>query len=87
MLHLFNKNYPLDSYLKLIQAQDELILMENGVNLLLSPKLHTVVGKIYVLESDLKARGLQDKLLKSIKPIDFAEFVYLTTQHKQIYQW
>lgn len=44
--------------------------------------------KFYLLKDDLKARGLEEiNCLTCIQPIDYAEFVNLTTQYKSVQSW
>ena len=43
--------------------------------------------KVYVLEPDLKARGVQDHVLNGIELVDYAGFVDLTTKHDAVQSW
>jgi len=74
---------------------DALLFLENAVFSLLSasvqaPLLNELAAtrQLYVLESDLEIRGLPvSRLISDVKPIDYAGFVTLTTQHKATCSW
>ena len=43
---------------------------------------------LYVLKPDLEARGFADSvLLQECKPVDYAGFVELVTQHERVNTW
>lgn len=43
--------------------------------------------KVYVLTSDIKARGLQEKLISQIVLTDYTGFVQLSIDHKCVQSW
>jgi len=43
--------------------------------------------KVYVLQPDLEARGLADRIIAGIMPVDYGGFVDLTTANKNCQSW
>lgn len=99
MLHIVNKS-PYDrnnlaSCLRLAKKQSAILLIEDAVYAVLadgeqSHLLNNVLNdyQLFVLEPDLRARGLVDKpLIKGIKQIDYDGFVELTEQQTNIQSW
>jgi tRNA 2-thiouridine synthesizing protein B len=43
--------------------------------------------KIYVLMPDLEARGLGDRLIEGVSPVDYGGFVDLTSNNKTCQSW
>ncbi len=43
--------------------------------------------KIHVLQPDLEARGLADRIIAGITPVDYGGFVELTTTNKNCQSW
>ena len=98
MLHIINQSpsnsNSLESCLKIIDRHDVILFIENAVvatliNTSFTPLLNQVLetNKIYVLEPDLAARGLLDKVIPAIQLINYAEFVELTIKHYPIQSW
>ena len=98
MLHIINQS-PISSIqftscLRLLLSQQSLLLIEDGVYALkqntfyaelLKQRLATT--RIYALLPDIKARGIEDKIIPDISLINYEEFVELTVQHKTICSW
>ncbi len=96
-LHIINK--PLDDAIRLkVQATaglgDAVLLIEDGVISCLHKgndesglqswaKRYT----IYALDTDVQARGIQNRLPKGVIPVDFEGFVTLTVQHTRTLSW
>lgn len=98
MLHIINKSplstQALTSCLRIVQADDVILLIEDAVIAALNNTAFTTeitstleTKKIYALKDDLIARGVLDKVISKIKIIDYAEFVDLTVQHYPIQSW
>jgi len=99
MLHIVNKSPSerpaLASCLRLAVAGNSVLLIEDGVYAALassssSEQLQARGGelKLYVLEADLQARGLQDdELIPGIELIDYAGFVDLVAGHTVNQSW
>lgn len=97
MLHIINKspltNGALDSCLRVAQSGD-ILLIEDAVYAATSgnafeAKIREAMGrfKIYVLKPDLEARGLVDRIIAGVSPVDYGGFVELTTTNKNCQSW
>ena len=97
MLHIINKapltNCALDSCLRVAQSGD-ILLIEDAVYAATSGnafegKIREAMGrfKIHVLRPDLEARGLGDRIIAGILPVDYGGFVELTTTNKNCQSW
>ena len=97
MLHIINKspltNSSLDNCLRVAQSGD-ILLIEDAVYAATSGnayegKIREAMGrfKVYVLQPDLEARGLADRLIAGIAPVDYGGFVDLTTTNKNCQSW
>jgi tRNA 2-thiouridine synthesizing protein B len=98
MLHIVNKS-PLErntlaSCLAAAQPGAAVLLIEDGVYAATrgnaaEAKLAAALAnlEIYVLTPDLEARGMAQSLAEGVKPIDYAGFVELVTQHKNCQSW
>ena len=97
MLHIINKspltNSSLDSCLRVAQSGD-ILLIEDAVYAAASGnafegKMREAMGrfKIYVLQPDLEARGLADRIITGVSPVDYGGFVDLTATNKNCQSW
>jgi len=97
MLHIVNKsplsNTSLDSCLRVAQS-GEILLIEDAVYAattgnVFESKIREAMGrfKIYVLKPDLEARGLADRIIEGVSPVDYGGFVELTTTNKNCQSW
>src|SRR5450631_2444593 len=97
MLHIINKspltNSSLDSCLRVAQSVD-ILLIEDAVYAATSGnafenQVREAMGrfKIYVLQPDLEARGLADRIIAGVSPVDYGGFVDLTTSNKNCQSW
>jgi tRNA 2-thiouridine synthesizing protein B len=97
MLHIINKspltNGSLESCLNTATGGD-IILIEDAVyaatrGTSVEAKLRAAVGKfkVYVLMPDLEARGLGDRLIDGVSPVDYGGFVDLTSSNKTCQSW
>lgn len=97
MLHIINKspltNGSLDSCLRVAQSGD-ILLIEDAVvaataGNACAASLKEAMGrfKVYVLQPDLDARGLGDRLLEGVSPVDYGGFVDLTLSNKNCQSW
>jgi tRNA 2-thiouridine synthesizing protein B len=97
MLHIINKsplsNGSLESCLRTTES-GELILIEDAVyaatkGSALEAKIREAMGriKIHVLMPDLEARGLGDRAIDGITPVDYAGFVELVAGNKNCQSW
>lgn len=74
--------------------QDAVIFIENGVfNAIGSSPLEEAINllgssvKFFVLNEDLTARGLLNKILPAVQPIDYKGFVALSIEYSPIQSW
>ena len=97
MLHIINKspltNGSLDSCLRVARSGD-ILLIEDAVYAATSGnafegKIREAMGrfKIHVLQPDLEARGMSDRIIAGILPVDYGGFVDLTTTNKSCQSW
>jgi tRNA 2-thiouridine synthesizing protein B len=98
MLHIINKSpqqtSALDSCLRFAVAEDTLLFIEDGVyatlaNTLISARIIQAMNNmnIYALDADVKARGLETRLIAGIHLVDYAGFVDLTCACNCIQSW
>ena len=100
MLHTINQSpfesNLLPSCLRLATAGDVLVLIENGVYAAQAHNPHaenlqqTIFEsqiKVYALQSDLQARGIQDDITANIHPISYEQFVDLVVAHHPVQAW
>ena len=99
ILHTVTKS-PFDHHalrdcLQLISPDDALLLLEDGVYacrpdtdvMIHLKQLSDTGAMVYAIADDLAARGLAGALPGFVKPIDYAGFVELTTQHTATHSW
>ena len=97
MLHIINKspltNSALDSCLRVAQSGD-ILLIEDAVYAVTSgnvfeDRMREAMGrfKIYVLQPDIEARGLADRLIAGVAPVDYGGFVDLAATNKNCQSW
>jgi tRNA 2-thiouridine synthesizing protein B len=97
MLHIINKsplsNCSLDSCLR-VATTGSVLLIEDAVyaatagNAYESKLRESMAAlKVYVLKPDLDARGLADRLMDGVSPVDYAGFVELTVSNKNCQSW
>ncbi|MDE2095524.1 MAG: sulfurtransferase complex subunit TusB [Burkholderiales bacterium] len=98
MLHIVNKSpsqtRTLDSCLRLAQAGHALLLIEDAVYAATarSPAAAAVreaLGrlKVYALQPDLEARGMQAAVLDGVTLVDYGGFVDLVAEHSVSQSW
>ena len=99
MLHTINKSpfekNTLETCLRLADDGASILYIEDGVysvvkntkyEQLISDKIPKI--KMYVLEPDLKARGLdKNSLINNIEIIDYQDFVKLAVENERIQNW
>lgn len=97
MLHIINKspitNGSFENCLRVAEA-GEIILIEDAVYAAtkgssLEAKVREVSGrfKIHVLMPDLEARGLADRVIDGVTPVDYGGFVELVAGNKNCQSW
>lgn len=97
MLHIINKspleNNTLDNCLRVADGGD-ILLIEDAVYAAtkgnaLESKIDEATKrfKIYVLQPDLEARGMGDRILEGVTAVDYGGFVDLTVNNKSCQSW
>ncbi|GAB1232001.1 sulfurtransferase complex subunit TusB [Ferrigenium sp. UT5] len=97
MLHIINKSpmtsVALESCLNTATGGD-ILLIEDGVyaatrGSAMEAKVLGATGKfkIHVLLPDLEARGLGDRIIDGVSPVDYAGFVDLAANNKNCQSW
>jgi len=98
MLHVVNKSpfekNSLESCLSCVTDGSAVLLIEDGVYGVLkgssvSEALQGAMSKvkIYALESDIKLRGIADKVMDGINLTDYNGFVDLATEQDKVQSW
>ncbi|MCW8329677.1 sulfurtransferase complex subunit TusB [Photobacterium sp. SDRW27] len=96
MLHTIStspfQTQALQRCLRYIGHNDEILLIQDAVSAgieknIWSEAIKTSGVKIYLLEADLAARGLLDKVGKFAEVIDYKGFVSLTVKHETHMKW
>lgn len=97
-LHIVNKsstqNGALQSCLRFAQAGSSLLLIEDGIYAA-TTACATASGiadagrslKVYALQPDVEARGMQGRLAAQVQPVDYAGFVALVAGHARSQSW
>jgi len=97
MLNIINKSPAerdaLDSCLRVMQ-DGAILLIEDAVYAATrgnaaEARLRDAMGrlKVYVLQPDLDARGMGDRLLDGVTAVDYAGFVDLVAEHPNCQSW
>ena len=97
MLHIVNKSpltsNTLDSCLSAATGGD-ILLIEDAVyaatrGSAVEAKLRAAMGqfRVHVLVPDFEARGLGDRLVEGVLPVDYAGFVDLAANNKTCQSW
>lgn len=96
MLHTVTRSpyqsQSLTQCLAYVTEGDEILLLEDAVIAGLAKNnylnvIKNVGVKIYLLEADLIARGLQGKCDECLNVVDYKGFVSLTVKHEQHMKW
>ncbi len=96
MLHIINKspfeNNSLDSCLRVAQGGD-ILLIEDAVYAAMAGASEKQVRdamkkfKFHVLQPDLEARGISDRVIDGVNKVDYGGFVDLVAQSKNCQSW
>ena len=99
VLHIVNKSpyerNALDACLRLAKADSSILLIEDGVYAAMrgaaaADRLGGALEahRVYVLQPDLQARGLDaGRLLDGVETVDYDGFVKLATEHDKLQSW
>ena len=97
MLHIINKspleNGALDNCLRVAQGGDILLIEDAVYAATKGNAFESKLGeatkrfKIYVLQPDLDARGMGDRMVAGVTAVDYGGFVDLTVNNKNCQSW
>lgn len=98
MLHTINKSpyekNSLETCLRVAAAGSAILLIEDAVyaavdNGAWAERLGAAMGdvKVYVLQPDAEARGIQDSVMEGVTPVDYNGFVDLAAEHDKVQSW
>jgi tRNA 2-thiouridine synthesizing protein B len=97
MLHVVNKSplerTALDACLRVAQPGSGVLLIEDGIfaavkGTAAAANLKKADGvTVYALWPDVEARGMQDRMLDSVKMVDYGGFVDLVAEHATVQSW
>jgi len=98
MLHIINKSplerNSLDLCLRVAQSGGTVLLIEDAVYAATrgnaaAARIQEALSrlKICVLQPDLEARGMADRLLEGVTMVDYGGFVDLAAEHKNCQSW
>ncbi len=90
MLHIIKTVSALEDAVVLYSEQDDILLVEDAVyaanpqHQAFSQVKH---NKVFVLESDIQARGMANRISPSVDLVSYSGFVELTAKHAQSLTW
>jgi tRNA 2-thiouridine synthesizing protein B len=92
MLHIVKHHQALAQVLTYVDAEDPILLVEDGVYAALAEHASHITltqnaNPFYVLQADVKARGLESLPLTDVETVDFAGFVALTETNQASMTW
>ena len=95
MLHTLHRSAWLtdfSSLLRLIEKDDELLLLQDGVTAAIEgsrflESLQNAPITVYALKEDIDARGLGGQISDSVVRVDYTDFVRLTVKHASQMAW
>jgi len=98
MLHIVNKSpferNSLESCIRLAQKGSAILLIEDGVygatkGSSVEAKVQGVMSdvKVFVLDADIQARGMADRVLDGVTVVDYGGFVDLVAEHSNCQSW
>jgi len=95
MLHILQHSpfqTDLESILRCVKQDDELLLIQDAVIVALSGTkaldlLLAAPISIYALQEDIEARGITAQISTSIGKVSYTDFVRLTVKHEQQITW
>ncbi len=97
MLHIINKspqeNATLENCLRVAEGGDILLIEDAVYAATKGNAFESKLGeatkrfKIYVLQPDLDARGMSDRIVAGVTAVDYGGFVDLTVNNKNCQSW
>ncbi|MBQ76358.1 MAG: sulfurtransferase complex subunit TusB [Gammaproteobacteria bacterium] len=87
VLHTFNSIRALGVSGSLVQEQDHVLFIEDGVYCLLDGSLKLASSNIHVLQPDADTRGLSGRISPEIQRADYKDFVQLCCDADSVCNW
>ena len=87
ILHTFNSTQAFAVSGVLVQEQDHVLFMEDGVYCLLDGSMNLASNNIHMLRPDADARGLSGRISTEFLPADYGDFVQLCCDADSICNW
>ena len=83
-LHLVNKPTAWEGCRPLLDAEDAVLLIEDGTYL---AQQALSGAEVHALEPDIRARGLSKRIHQNIRPASFEDFVRLVESCERVVTW
>ncbi|MFM2648739.1 sulfurtransferase complex subunit TusB [Vibrio diabolicus] len=90
MLHIIKTVSALEDAMPLCSAQDDILLIEDAVyaaNSQYKAFSHLKNRSVFVLESDIHARGIANRISPSLTIVNYSGFVELTVKQDKSLTW
>jgi tRNA 2-thiouridine synthesizing protein B len=87
ILHTFNNQRAFHVSRAFVQETDQILFLEDGVYCLLDKTLDMPDSNIYILQADMDARGLADRIGPEIHRVDYEGFVQLCCDADSVSNW
>ena len=89
MLHIIKTVSALEDAMPLCSAQDDILLIEDAVYAANSQHKasHLKNRSVFVLESDIHARGIANRISPSLTIVNYSGFVELTVKQDKSLTW
>ncbi len=87
ILHTFNKTSALRTGSSFVQANDHVLLMEDGVYALLDGEFKLPTSHIYALDVDVTTRGLSARISHLARMVNYQDYVELCCDADSISNW
>lgn len=82
-LHVVNRSVALDACLRVARADDVILLIEDGVYAGVCRHDRPLLA----IDTDVRARGLGDRLDSAVSVMTYADFVDLVVAHQPVISW
>lgn len=82
-LHVVNHPSALAACLKVAVPEDTILLIEDGVY----SGIHSYDRPLLAIDTDVRARGLSERLDRTVSVKTYADFVELVVRHQPVVSW
>jgi len=87
ILHTFNSLSAFQVSGAFVLENDQVLFLEDGIYCLLGGVLNLANNNIHVLQADMEARGLSDRIDPEIHRVNYEAFVQLCCDADSISNW